>query len=168
MTENEAIEEIKKKICGERPTQHICSDGCMKGNDKCALSVAIKALEEIQQYRAIGTVDECRAAVDKQTAKKPYLEQAEMDECWECPTCDSFIGYEVDCRDEHYRENNCPKTIITKRWHSRTTSSSAGVVLRGIIRADGVGGSARPERTHREREIVKRAIEIVKGGGVNE
>ena len=35
-------------------------------------------------------------------AKKPYLEQAERDECWECPTCDSFIGYEVDCRDEHY------------------------------------------------------------------
>lgn len=33
MKENEAIEEIKKKICGERPTQHICSDGCMKGND---------------------------------------------------------------------------------------------------------------------------------------
>lgn len=54
MTENEAIEEIKKKICGERPTQHICSDGCMKGNDKCALSVAIKALEEVQQYRKNG------------------------------------------------------------------------------------------------------------------
>ena len=32
---------------------------------------AIKALEEIQQYREIGTVEECREAVEKQTAKKP-------------------------------------------------------------------------------------------------
>ena len=29
------------------------------------LDVAIKALEEIQQYRAIGTVEECRKAVEK-------------------------------------------------------------------------------------------------------
>ena len=27
---------------------------------------AIKALEEVQKYRAIGTVEECRAAVEKQ------------------------------------------------------------------------------------------------------
>lgn len=60
MDEKEAIEEIKKKICGERPAQHICNDGCLKGNDKCALSVAIKALEEIQQYREIGTVEELK------------------------------------------------------------------------------------------------------------
>lgn len=31
----------------------------------------ITALEEIQQYRAIGTVEECREAVEKQQAKKP-------------------------------------------------------------------------------------------------
>lgn len=33
-----------------------------------------KALEDIQQYRAIGTVEECREAVDKQTPKKPEYE----------------------------------------------------------------------------------------------
>lgn len=33
--------------------------------------MAIKALEEIQQYRQIGTVEECRAAVEKQKGKKP-------------------------------------------------------------------------------------------------
>lgn len=32
---------------------------------------AINALEEVQQYRAIGTPEECRAAVEKQIAKKP-------------------------------------------------------------------------------------------------
>lgn len=30
-----------------------------------ALDVAIKALEEIQEYREIGTVEECREAVEK-------------------------------------------------------------------------------------------------------
>ena len=38
-----------------------------------AMEVAIKALEEVQQYRQIGTVEECREAVEKQTAKKPTL-----------------------------------------------------------------------------------------------
>lgn len=39
----------------------------MVGNDyKCA----IKALEEIQQYRAIGTVEECREARERQIPKK--------------------------------------------------------------------------------------------------
>ena len=39
----------------------------MVGNDyKCA----IKALEEIQQYRAIGTVEECREERERQRAKK--------------------------------------------------------------------------------------------------
>jgi putative DNA topoisomerase I len=36
-----------------------------------ALSKAIKALEEVQQYRQIGTVEECREAVEKQTAIEP-------------------------------------------------------------------------------------------------
>jgi hypothetical protein len=34
------------------------------------MEMAIKALEEVQKYRAIGTLEECRAAVEKQTAKK--------------------------------------------------------------------------------------------------
>lgn len=71
-----------------------------------ALSMAITALKEIQQYREIGTVEECREAVEKQKAKKPdiytdtrnmvdlhgnvYAEQANV---YLCPTCESFIGY---------------------------------------------------------------------------
>ena len=43
---------------------------------------AINALEEIQKYRAIGTPDECRAAVEKQRAKKPIRN----DKCT-CPSC---------------------------------------------------------------------------------
>lgn len=36
-----------------------------------AIEEAIKALEEIQKYREIGTVEECKAAVEKQKPKKP-------------------------------------------------------------------------------------------------
>ena len=38
----------------------------MKICDGEEIDIAIKALEEIQQYREIGTVEECRMAVEKQ------------------------------------------------------------------------------------------------------
>lgn len=72
MTENEVIKILRKDSCYE----------CAQGTDspvnceyeECrvaeATREAIKALKEVQQYRAIGTVEECRAAVEKQTAKK--------------------------------------------------------------------------------------------------
>ena len=36
-----------------------------------AIEMAGKSLEEIQQYRTIGTPEECRVAVEKQKEKKP-------------------------------------------------------------------------------------------------
>lgn len=59
----------------------------------------ISALEEIQQYRKIGAVEECREAVEKQKAKSPetYTETVqtvtgcfEVD-VFECPVCGSYI-----------------------------------------------------------------------------
>lgn len=38
---------------------------------KQAVDVAVKTLEEIQQYREIGTVEECREGAEKQKPKKP-------------------------------------------------------------------------------------------------
>lgn len=35
-----------------------------------AMDMAIEALKEIQQYREIGTVEECRKAVEKQKNRK--------------------------------------------------------------------------------------------------
>ena len=54
MTEHESIKIIKHKV--GRFQNDIIND---------ALDMAIKALEEVQQYRAIGTPEECREAVDK-------------------------------------------------------------------------------------------------------
>ena len=90
MTENEAIERIKTGICCEKGTARYCTDACMYGKEKCAYSVAIKALEEIQQYRTIGTVEECRAAMEKQTAKKPKKTESEgyrYTDTYRCPNC---------------------------------------------------------------------------------
>ena len=63
MTENEAIEfMLIEKECINRD----CNRDCAKcdivqtvDNLNHAYSIAIKALEEIRQYRAIGTVEEC-------------------------------------------------------------------------------------------------------------
>lgn len=66
MTENEAIEFMKRYLDVECYT------------DKCvnAHIIAINALEEIQQYRAIGTVEECRAAI----ALRDYPTAYDLDE----------------------------------------------------------------------------------------
>ena len=77
MTEQEAIKEVK------RWTNILMSAGskCVSETAE-AQDMAIKALEENQQYRAIGTPEECQAAVEKQRAKKPIRN----DKCT-CPSC---------------------------------------------------------------------------------
>lgn len=55
----------------------------------------IEELEaEIQQYREIGTVEECRAAVEKQKPKKPVMDGYCCFESYECPTCHHDISNE--------------------------------------------------------------------------
>ena len=72
------------------------------------MEMAIKALEEVQKYRAIGTPEECRAAVEKQTAKKPdyegdgYADGHLVYDTWICPCCGK--PYEVDYDNYNY----CP------------------------------------------------------------
>ena len=43
-------------------------------------------------------------AREKQVPKKP---EKEAEENLLCPVCGSFLGYEVDCKDEHYQSNYC-------------------------------------------------------------
>lgn len=76
MTENEAIKILKKDSCYE------CSQGtyspfnCEYGECRVAKAtrVAIKALKEVQQYRAIGTPEECRAAVEQNNEKTRIID----------------------------------------------------------------------------------------------
>ena len=58
MTENEAIEELKYD-CNELGKAIPCDTSWGKSFEN-AYAMAINALEEIEQYRTIGTVEECR------------------------------------------------------------------------------------------------------------
>ena len=85
-------------------------DGCYSITEyQEAKTVAVQALEEIQQYRAIGTLEECRAAVEKQTAKKPdyegdgYSDGHLVYDTWICPCCGKH--FEVDYDDYDF----CPE-----------------------------------------------------------
>ena len=57
-----------------------------------AIDTAIKALEEIQQYKEIGTVEECREAVEKQKAKKPVLRNDNGKLRKSCSVCGCFFS----------------------------------------------------------------------------
>ena len=52
-----------------------------------AFETAISALKEIQQYRKIGTVEECREAVEKQTQKKCAIDSCPDHTHYKCPSC---------------------------------------------------------------------------------
>ena len=73
MTENELIEVLKNnypktcKMVNGRYQGGFDDTECDFGQ---ALTSAISALKEIQQYREIGTVEECREAVEKQKNRK--------------------------------------------------------------------------------------------------
>lgn len=84
MTENEAIDELNASI----DLAKMCTENLERKREVQGYETAIKALEEIQQYRAIGTVEECRAAVEKQTAKKIEIFNGQAS----CPNCKCLFG----------------------------------------------------------------------------
>lgn len=69
--------------------------------------IAVQALEDIQKYRTIGTVEECRTAREKQIPMKPMYEGDCCDgsgrliyDTWICPNCGE--RYELDYDDYDY------------------------------------------------------------------
>lgn len=86
MTENEAIEALRL-INTSRVHPFYSWEEMAEVRD-----IAISALEEIQQYRKIGTVEECREAVDKQKPKKPVLRNDNGKLRKSCPVCGCFFS----------------------------------------------------------------------------
>ena len=74
---------------------------------KETFDIAISALKEIQQYRAIGTVEECREAVEKQKPKKPHRNYKKFSGLW-CK-CGWYLG-QKQCLDIKYCPN-CGQAI---------------------------------------------------------
>lgn len=86
------------------------------GDVNKALEIAKQALKEVQQYREIGTVEECREAMEKQKSKSPAIEGDGYDEdgemiydTWICPSCGK--DYEIDCDDYDFCPN-CGQRIL--------------------------------------------------------
>lgn len=76
-------------------------DGCYSITEyQEAKTIAVQALEEIQQYRAIGTPEECRAAMKKQNVNEE-LESHDEKHILEC--CISLMQELVNEFAEWYR-----------------------------------------------------------------
>ena len=122
MTENEIIEILDDIwTFWHEPTDE----------ERLAANKAIDLIQELQQYRAIGTVKECREARERQIGKKPvkYVRQgldndgnsiSWQEDCYECPTCGSFLGYVSDCEDEQYQDGYCRNCGQAISWESDT------------------------------------------------
>lgn len=95
MEENEAIKILKEDSCYECVQGTNSPVNCEYG--KCrvadATRVAIKALEEIEQYRAIGTPEECRAAMEQEAKKVIEKYKAKAQEDIEAYGEDAVFGY---------------------------------------------------------------------------
>ena len=135
MTESEAIKELH----GIRPR-----GGIIPQKRAEALDVAIEALEEVQQYRAIGTVEElqdmksnyfealsdwrqyrkigtleeCRAAV-KQTAKKPIFSHNLSDtlSVFHCECGNTIkVSHDIGIMNNNNAPNYCSKCGCKLDW----------------------------------------------------
>lgn len=107
MTAEEAIRSLRFLLSYEEMPNH----------PREVFETAIEALEEVEQYRALGTVEELKEAKEKQIPKKPDFEGDGYDcsgnlvyDTWICPNCEA--DYEVD-----YEEYECcPKCGQAIDW----------------------------------------------------
>lgn len=119
MTENEAIEMLNNIQVDTRDLKHAlkCSD---------LIEMAVKALEDVQEYRKLGTVKDVRTSVEKTNAKKViyYNRHGDGDDyknndSFNCPECgrrlrnkkkDDYCprcGQKIDWRVKNERNNCC-------------------------------------------------------------
>ena len=121
------VQEAKGFIQGKLDCMNKCDVFECKGTDECencnycysqgnfgeqkeAFKFAIECLEELEQYRALGTVEELKEAMEKQIPKSPTIEGDGycpdgnlVYDTWYCPNCDK--SYEIDYDEYDY----CPK-----------------------------------------------------------
>lgn len=72
-----------------------------------ALDTAISAMQELQEYRKLGTLEEVREAVERQHAKKPSLMLGIYGRVYECKEC----GNELEMYSKY-----CPLCGQKQNW----------------------------------------------------
>lgn len=119
MTEERAIE-----ILGNcRGCIHLSGNKCIAdGRCFAAKEFAIKALQEIEQYRSIGTVSDCQKATEKQRAKK-ITHEATIYRCCTCPNCKNVVDEFETFRERKVRVtfNYCHFCGQKLDWSNGTT-----------------------------------------------
>ena len=94
MTASEAIKELH----GIRPR-----GGIIPQKRAEALDVAIQALEKVEQYRAIGTIEECRAAVERQNPRAAITEKEDNGiKKYTCYACGRYMGWSTGTLPARY------------------------------------------------------------------
>ena len=122
MTENEIIDFLEDEINGLKEQKYgelgeiaakVFKE--INGDERIKMFKAvISALSEIQQYREIGTVEECREAVEKQKAKKPEFLHMLSDTKYTAKCkCGHRFTADIDCR---YNPKFCSKCGIEFDW----------------------------------------------------
>ena len=87
MTEQEAIEDLKHE---NEQCLSLCEAACASIKEyqcNCRDSVIERMIDELLQYRKIGTVEECRKAVEKQKPKKCVEDSCPDHTHYKCPSC---------------------------------------------------------------------------------
>ena len=130
MTENEAIRDLQYLI--EEYSAYPPETGVSATVG--SLQYCITALKEIQRYREIGTVEECREAVEKQNPKKPVWKKGRSVICkdyadghgkveenkwadWVCPNCGWFVGEQyIPRRHNQQKSNYCSRCGQAIQW----------------------------------------------------
>ena len=135
MTESEAIEKLRAyHKCQRLQVKGIYEDCNEKLCDNCdlcyaqgnagehikSIEIAIQALEEVQKYREIGSIEECRALREKQISEKPIMKQYYEDSEEEylcCPTCGEILidRIPMDNKDFYFHCLNCGQKF---NWES--------------------------------------------------
>ena len=139
MTEQEAIEiaihclnvQAEREVCEECPVYAeggiVCREVARtaisalkeirlyKDNGLCLIpeDVYSRQCSELDAYKEIGTVEECREAVEKQKPKKSNCTGMDEQDCYICPNCGADIG---DFDGYFLRDNYCRECGQAIQW----------------------------------------------------
>lgn len=112
MTENEAIERIIRSACSSGK----CYDACLYGEGNCEYDTAIIALKEVQRYREIGTVEECKELASMVTTEKKNVLGKIVDEWSEYID----IGTVEECREAVEKQKPGLREVKDEKSKSRS------------------------------------------------